>query len=235
MRLLIVEDDPKLAAFLQRALQEAGHLADVVSNANQGVEQALRVQYDALVVDWTMPRIDGPTLIRELRERGLSVPTMLLTARAELADRVAGLDAGADDYLTKPFELRELLARIRAITRRGAPSLPLLCTGPLTLDTAEHSVRVDGEELELTSREYDLLAYLMRQAGRAVSRTELLTNVWNLAHDPGSNVIDAQVKNLREKLGPRASVIQTVRGVGYRLSRSIAVASSEAVRIRSFP
>lgn len=227
MRLLIVEDNKKLATFLKRALEEEGHVADLVFDGSEGLEQAQQLRYDALIVDWMLPGIDGLALIRELRARGLSVPAVMLTARGEVFERIAGLDAGADDYLTKPFDLGELLARIRALTRRGAPSSHVLRAGPLTLDKAERIALLDGVKLELTSREFSLLGYLMREVGRAVSRTELLTNVWNLAYDPGSNVIDAQIKNLREKLGARAELIETVRGVGYRLSLSAAAADAE--------
>jgi two-component system OmpR family response regulator len=218
MRLLIIEDSKKLASFLKRALEEEGHIADLVFDGTQGLEQARALRYDAIIVDWMLPGTDGLSLVRELRGRGQGVRVLMLTARGEVLERIAGLDAGADDYLTKPFDLGELLARVRALTRRSSDSAPVLQVGPLLLDKAERMVSVDGMPLVLTPREFTLLKFLMAEAGRVVSRTELLTNVWKVAFDPGSNVIEAQIKNLRDKLGVRASLIETVRGVGYRLS-----------------
>jgi two-component system, OmpR family, response regulator len=218
MRLLIIEDSKKLASFLKRALEEEGHVADLAFDGTQGLEQARALRYDAIIVDWMLPGTDGLSLVRELRARGQSVRVLMLTARGEVFERIAGLDAGADDYLTKPFDLGELLARVRALTRRSVGSAPTLHVGPLMLDKAERTVCVDGVALDLTPREFTLLSFLMGEAGRVVSRTELLTNVWKVAFDPGSNVIEAQIKNLRDKLGVRADLIETVRGVGYRLS-----------------
>lgn len=218
MRLLIIEDSRKLASFLKRALEEEGHVADLAFDGTQGLEQARALRYDAIIVDWMLPGTDGLSLVRELRARGQSVRVLMLTARGEVFERIAGLDAGADDYLTKPFDLGELLARVRALTRRGTDNSPTLQVGPLLLDKAERLVCVDGAPLDLTPREFTLLKFLMSEAGRVVSRTELLTNVWKVAYDPGSNVIEAQIKNLRDKLGPRAELIETVRGVGYRLN-----------------
>jgi DNA-binding response OmpR family regulator len=218
MRLLIIEDSKKLASFLKRALEEEGHVADLAFDGTQGLEQARALRYDAIIVDWMLPGTDGLSLVRELRARGQGVRVLMLTARGEVLERIAGLDAGADDYLTKPFDLGELLARVRALTRRSMDSSPVLQVGPLLLDKTERTVSVDGTPLDLTPREFTLLKFLMSEAGRVVSRTELLTNVWKVAFDPGSNVIEAQIKNLREKLGGRAALIETVRGVGYRLS-----------------
>lgn len=218
MRLLIVEDSKKLATFLKRALEEEGHVVDLVFDGGQGLAQAQQLPYDAMILDWMLPGLDGLALIRQLRGHGVHVPALMLTARGEVHERIAGLDAGADDYLTKPFELGELLARVRALTRRGGQAPAILHIGPLSMNRAERRALLDGVSLELTPREFSLLAYLMREAGRVVSRTELLTQVWNMAFDPGSNVVDAQIKNLRDKLGTSADMIETVRGVGYRLS-----------------
>jgi len=218
MRLLIVEDNKKLATFLKRALEEEGHIADVVFDGTQALEQAQQLHYDAWIVDWMLPGLDGLALIRQLRGAGLGVPALMLTARGEVHERIAGLDAGADDYLTKPFELGELLARVRALARRGGQASAVMHIGPISLNKPERRVVLEGALIELTPREFSLLAYLMREAGKVVSRTELLTQVWNLAFDPGSNVIDVQVKNLRDKLGAHASLVETVRGVGYRFS-----------------
>ncbi|MET0386399.1 MAG: response regulator transcription factor [Polyangiales bacterium] len=218
MRLLIVEDNRKLASFLKRALEEEGHVADSAFDGKSGLEQADAIRYDAVVIDWMLPGLDGLSVLRELRARGSAVPVLMLTARGEIAERIAGLDAGADDYLTKPFDLGELLARVRALGRRRVGTDSSLRVGPLLLDKADRRLLVEGVRVELTPREFTLLAYLMREAGRVVTRTELLTHVWNAAFDPGSNVVEAQIKNLREKLGARATMIETVRGVGYRLA-----------------
>lgn len=218
MRLLIVEDNKKLATFLKRALEEEGHVVDVVFDGSQALEQAQQLHYEAMILDWMLPGLDGLAVIRQLRGRGLSLPTLMLTARGEVHERIAGLDAGADDYLIKPFELGELLARVRALARRGGQAPGILRIGPLSMDKAERRVLMDGAALDLTPREFSLLAHFMREAGRVVSRTELLTQVWNMAFDPGSNVVDVQIKNLRDKLGTHADLIETVRGVGYRFS-----------------
>ncbi|MEY4580760.1 MAG: hypothetical protein RL701_5463 [Pseudomonadota bacterium] len=218
MRLLIIEDNKKLATFLKRALEEDGHVTDVVFDGTAGLLQAETLRYDAVVVDWMLPGMDGLALVREMRARGRSVPMLMLTARGEVAERIAGLDAGADDYLCKPFDLGELLARVRALTRRAQGAQGALRVGPVHLDKVERTAVVAGTQLDLSPREFSLLYYLVKEAGRVVSRTELLTNVWNAAFDPGSNVIEVQIKNLRDKLGTRADLIETVRGVGYRLT-----------------
>lgn len=217
MRVLIIEDNRKLASFLKRALEEEGHVADSAFDGPSGLEQAGAIRYDALLLDWMLPGMDGLAVLRELRARGSTLPVLLLTARGEVPERIAGLDAGADDYLTKPFDLGELLARVRALGRRRAGNDGLLRVGPLALDRSERRLLVDGERVELTPREFTLLAYLMREAGRVVTRSELLAHVWNMTFDPGSNVVEAQVKNLRDKLGAHAVLIETVRGAGYRL------------------
>lgn len=222
-----MEDSRKLASFLKRALEEDGHSVDNANDGTLALRQAEAVRYDALIVDWMLPGLDGLSLVRELRARGTQVPVLMLTARNEVKERIAGLDAGADDFLGKPFDLGELLARVRALGRRaGSPAS--LRVGPLQLDRSERQARLGGRPLELTPREFALLGYLTREAGRVVTRTELLANVWNNAFDPGSNVIDAQIKNLRDKLGAHAGLIETVRGQGYRLSpRSPASAEDE--------
>jgi two-component system, OmpR family, response regulator len=220
VRLLIIEDNKKLASFLKRALEEEGHIADSAFDGVQGLEQAQTLRYDAIVLDWMLPGLDGLSVVRELRARGSATPVLMLTARGEVGERIAGLDAGADDYLTKPFDLGELLARVRALGRRRAGTDTALRIGPFVLDKTDRRLLVEGARVELTPREFTLLAYLMREAGRVVTRSELLTHVWNAAFDPGSNVVEAQIKNLRDKLGARATWIETVRGVGYRLAPS---------------
>ncbi|WP_044251576.1 response regulator transcription factor [Chondromyces apiculatus] len=217
MKVLVVEDNKKLARFLKRALVEEGYVVDEVADGTTAVEQLQAIAYDLVVLDWMLPEMDGLSVCRAVRARGNRVPILMLTARGEVGEKISGLDAGADDYLTKPFDLGELLARVRALGRRAAAAELSLRVGPMVVDRAERRVLLDGKRLELTPREFALVAYLAREAGRVVPRTELLAKVWETAFDPGSNVIEAHVKNLREKLGAHASMIETVRGVGYRL------------------
>lgn len=215
MKLLIVEDSPKLARFLVRALTEEGHVVDQVVDGPAALQQVEAVAYDAIVLDWMLPGMDGISVCRTLRDRGVRTPILMLTARAEVGERILGLDAGADDYLTKPFDLGELLARVRALGRRaGAPTT--LRLGPRVIDVAARKVTIDGKGVDLTARELALLSYLVQHAGRAVSRTELLQKVWNTSFDPGSNVVEVHIRNLRDKLGDHGKLVETVRGVGYR-------------------
>ena len=217
MKILVVEDNKKLARFLVRALSEEGYIVDQVGEGNVAVTQMQAIPYDAVILDWMLPEMDGLAVCRAVRQRGVRVPILMLTARAEVPERIAGLDAGADDYLSKPFDLAELLARVRALTRRGAGTETVVRVGPLTVDRGERRALVDGKRIELTPREFALLAYLAREAGRVVPRMEILAKVWEMSFDPGSNVIEVHVKNVREKLGEQAKMIETVRGVGYRL------------------
>lgn len=215
MKLLVVEDNPKVARFLVRALSEEGHAVDQVGDGMRALEQIEAVSYDAVVLDWMLPGMDGVAVCRAARDRGVKTPILMLTARAEVGEKILGLDAGADDYLSKPFDLGELLARVRALGRRGAGT-PTLKLGPLTIDPVARKALVDGHAIELTSRELALLAYLIQHAGRAVSRSELLQKVWSTSFDPSSNVVEVHIKNLREKLGTYDVMVETVRGVGYR-------------------
>ena len=217
MKILVVEDNKKVARFIVRALTEEGYVVDQVGDGEGAIAQAQAIGYDVILLDWMLPDVDGLAVCRSLRTRGVEAPVLMLTARAEISERVAGLDAGADDYLTKPFDLGELLARVRALARRGPPLAVILRIGPLAIDRRERRAYLGEVRLELTPREFALLAHLVREVGRAVPRTELLASVWELTFDPGSNVIEVHVKNLREKLGLHASMIETVRGVGYRL------------------
>ncbi len=217
MKLLVVEDNPKVARFLVRALTEEGHVVDQVGDGTRAIDQIEAVAYDAVVLDWMLPGMDGIAVCRAVRDRGVRTPILMLTARAEVGERILGLDAGADDYLSKPFDLGELLARVRALGRRaGGGGGSTLRLGPLTVDTVARRATIDGRTIDLTSRELALLAYLMQHAGRAVSRSELLQKVWSTSFDPSSNVVEVHVKNLREKLGGHDGMIETVRGVGYR-------------------
>jgi two-component system, OmpR family, response regulator len=218
MKILVVEDDRKLANFLTKALTEEGYVVDTCRSGRDAVLQAGHIAYSLIVLDWMLPDLDGVTVCRQIRRSASTVPILMLTARAELGERVTGLDAGADDYVTKPFELDELLARVRAAIRRGGTEAQTIRVGTLTLDLVERLVHVDGVRVDLTPREYALLALLARNAGRVVPRSEILNQVWETIRDPGSNVIEVNVKNLREKLGGTAPALETVRGVGYRLA-----------------
>ena len=215
MKILVVEDNKKMARFLRRAFSEEGYIVDQVSDGVSAVKQASSIHYDLVLLDWMLPELDGLAVCRELRAHHVRTPILMLTARAEVQERIAGLDMGADDYLTKPFDLGELMARCRALHRRsGEESLRL---GPLFIDRNEHKVLLDNHRVELTLREFSLLAYLVQETGRAIPRSELLVKVWEMSFDPGSNLIEVHIKNLREKMGKYATMIETVRGVGYRL------------------
>jgi DNA-binding response OmpR family regulator len=217
VKILVVEDNKKLSSFLFRALSEEGHVVDVVEDGEIGRGQAEVLRYDLVILDWMLPGLDGLSVCRAIRARGLSTPILMLSARGEVEERVLGLDAGADDYLPKPFDLSELLARVRALGRRTNLTPQVLRAGPISIDVVERRAELDGRRLELTPRELALLTYLVREVGRPVPKTELLERVWDLHFDPGSNVVEVHVRNLREKLDPRADLIETVRGIGYRL------------------
>ena len=219
MKILVVEDNKKLAKFLVKALSEEGYAVDVAGSGAEAVRQAQGVIYDLILLDWMLPEMDGLAVCRALRQERQVTPILMLTARAEVAERIEGLDAGADDYLTKPFDLGELLARCRALTRRGAAPLaegPLV-HGPLLVDRGERKVLLEGRKIDLTPREFSLLVHLIREAGRVVTRMDILGKVWEIPFDPGSNVIEVHIKNIRDKLGEQAKMIETVRGMGYRL------------------
>jgi two-component system, OmpR family, response regulator len=220
VRILIVEDEVKLAALLRRGLREEAHAADVAASGEDGLWMARSTEYDAIVLDLMLPGIDGLEVCRRLRADGVWSPVLMLTARDTLADRIGGLDAGADDYLTKPFAFAELLARLRALARRGAPERPaVLAVGGLRLDPATRGVRRGEIEIELSPKEFALLETFMRRPGRVLSRFELLEHAWDYDYEHRSNVIDVYVRYLREKVDRpfgRTS-IETVRGAGYRL------------------
>ncbi len=218
MRILLVEDDVKLARFLTRALSEEGYVVEACAKGSEAVSRALAGAYELVVLDWMLPELDGLEACRRLRAAGARVPVLMLSARADVGQRVTALDAGADDYLTKPFHLEELLARVRAAVRRGDGASQRLVIGSLVLELLEHAVRVNERKVELTPREYALLVLLARSAGKTVSRRDILAHVWQTARDAGSNVIEVHVRNLREKLGDGAPPIETVRGLGYRLA-----------------
>lgn len=216
MKILVVEDDAKLARFIARVLVEEGYVADTCAEGSDGIVRARSGVYDALVLDWMLPDIDGLQVCKLLREQGCQIPLLMLTARAELRERVLGLRSGADDYLVKPFEIEELLARLDAVLRRSARQ-GLFRWGPLELDRVERRVLLAGRPLDLTEKEMALLTHFMLRAGQIVTRSEILTRVWGMSFDPESNMIEVHVSRLRDKLGDHASLIETVRGKGYRL------------------
>ncbi len=216
MRVLIVEDERKLADLLARGLREEGHAADIAGRGEDAVWMAEAAPYDGIVLDVMLPGLDGFAVCRRLRERGIWTPVLMLTARDAVEDRVAGLDAGADDYLAKPFAFDELLARLRALARRVPNERPVtLAVGDLRLDPAARRVWRDDAELELSSKEFALLELFLRNAGSVLSRDQLLDGAWDMSFERRSNVIDVYVRNLRGKIG--RDRIETVRGVGYRL------------------
>jgi two-component system, OmpR family, response regulator len=222
MRILVVEDDAKMAGLLRRGLLEEGHAADVAQVGDDALWMARAVEYDAIVLDLLLPGIDGFEVCRRLREGGVWSPVLMLTARDSVEDRVAGLDAGADDYLPKPFSFAELLARLRALTRRGSPERPaVLEVGDLRLDPATREVWRGDAEIQLSAKEFAILETFMRRPGDVLSRHQLLEHAWDYAYEQRSNVVDVYVRYLREKIDRPFGVetIETVRGTGYRLRR----------------
>ena len=221
MHLLLVEDDPAISHFLVKGLREERHLVDLVEDGHAAEAQALDEDYDAIVLDLMLPGQDGFAVCRRLRAEGVDTPILIVTARHQVSDRVTGLDAGADDYLVKPFAFDELLARLRALSRRGRSRhlTATLGVGPLTLDERDHRLTVNGTEVSLTATEYRLLAFLMHRAGSIVSRAQLGEHVWGGTYDPASNVADVYVGYLRRKLQAAGAegCIRTVRGLGYVL------------------
>jgi two-component system OmpR family response regulator len=218
MKVLILEDDQKLARFVSRALSEEGLTVDVCTTGPDALAQAEGGLYDLVILDWMTPDMDGLTVCRELRRTGATMPVMMLTARGETRERVLGLEAGADDYMVKPFEVDELVARVRALLRRTAGFAALRC-GDIEIDRAAHRAKLSGASLSLTNREYALLLHLLHHADRIVKRSDLLAQVWGMRFDPGSNLVEVHVSRLRDKLGDRAWMVETIRGVGYRLRR----------------
>lgn len=221
MRILLVEDDRKAARILAKGLTEEGFVVDLAGSGEEAEDLAGINDYDLIVLDWLLPGVPGIDVCRRLRHRRLATPILMLTARDAVVDRVTGLDAGADDYVTKPFAFAELLARIRALLRRaeGVRS-PVLEVADLRLDPVEHRVSRGGEPVELTAKEYAILEYLMRHAGRLVTRTELGEHVWQEEHDNLTNLVDVHVSHLRRKVdtGRADALIHTVRGRGFRLA-----------------
>ena len=222
MRILTVEDDRKVAGFIAQGLKEEGHAVDIAVDGEEATTLAHVNDYDVILLDVVLPKKNGFQVATELRREGRNTPILMLTSRDGVEDIVRGLDSGADDYLSKPFRFDELLARIRALTRRGgAERLEMLRYGPLAMDRLRHEVKVNDTRLDLTSREFQLLEYLLLRPEEVVRRTTLLEKVWDMHFDPGSNVGDVHVGNLRRKLTAAAGeqLIQTIRGVGFTLRR----------------
>lgn len=216
MRILVVEDSQRIAAFLRKGLTEEGYSVDSVADGDEAYRRAMEQEFDAAIVDVMLPGRSGLDLVRELREAGRSMPILVLTARDRIDDKIEGLDAGADDYLTKPFDFTELTARLRALLRRsGGSASPVLRAGSVELDPATREVRRGGEPISLTPKEFALLEYLLRNVNRPLTRATLMEHVWGIRFDPGTNVVDVFVNSLRNKLDPDRDLIQTVRGVGY--------------------
>lgn len=221
MKLLIIDDDALIREFVQRGLRDDGHIVDGAATGEEGILNARLTQYDAIILDVMLPDLTGIDIARQLRTDGDATPILMLTARTGTAHLVEGLDAGADDYLTKPFELAELKARIRALTRRGgAQRTENIAVGTLMLDRIRHRIHIDAKPIRLTPKEYRLLEYFVLNADQVVSRTDLLEKVWEIQFDPHSNIVDAHVTRLRQKLRryPGAPQISTVRGFGFMLS-----------------
>jgi DNA-binding response OmpR family regulator len=227
MRVLLVEDDSRVARFVSRALREQAYAVDVVANGEDALYQVAINAYDAVILDVMIPGGDGFEVCREMRAGGTRIPVLMLTARDAVEDRITGLDIGADDYLTKPFEVGELLARLRALLRRGAELRPAtIKVADLELDTHAQQARRSGNEINLTTKEYALLEYLVRNAGRVVGREEISEHVWDETFDPFSNLIEVYINRLRRKVDEPFAVplIHTRRGAGYMLQMQVAEA-----------
>ncbi len=220
MRVLVVEDERKTASFIRKALQEEGYAVDACRTGDEALSALAATPYDAVVLDIMLPGRDGLSILRQWRKQGDATPVLLLSARGEVSERVEGLDAGADDYLPKPFALVELAARVRALTRRGGETKsPILKLADLSLDTVTHRAQRGGTTIELTAREYRLLEFLMRSAGRLCGRMMIIEKVWDYDFDPGTNLVDVYIKRLREKIDAKfdRKLLHTVRGAGYVL------------------
>jgi heavy metal response regulator len=221
VRILVVEDNPDMGAYLEQGLRENGYAVDLVANGPDGLRYGRTGVYDLLILDRMLPGMDGLAILHGLRSSGVATPALFLTARSAVGDRVEGLDAGADDYLVKPFSFAELLARVRVVLRRGGEAPPaILRVGDLSLDPASRTVERCGQRIELSAKQFALLHYLMRNAGQVVTRTMIQEHVWNFEFDGLTNVVDVHINRLRNKVdrGFDRPLIHTLRGVGYALS-----------------
>ncbi len=220
MKVLVVEDEKKIASFVRKGLEAAGFAVEVAQRGDEGYTLATTRPYDALVLDIMLPGRDGLSILRNLRERKIPLPVILLTARSELNERLEGLNLGADDYLTKPFHIEELIARLHAVTRRATgASQSILAVADLTMNLLTREVLRAGRRIELTTREFSLLEHLMRSPGRVLTRVEIVERVWDYNFDPGTNLVDVYIQRLRKKVDGEFPVklIETIRGVGYRI------------------
>ena len=222
MRVLVIEDDRKVASFIQTGLEQEGYAVDVLNHGNAAGEQARAVDYDAVVLDLMLPGRSGFQVLRDIRSRKPSLPVIMLTAKNSLDERVAGLDAGADDYMAKPFALAELSARLRAVLRRGAARETTLRVADLEIDTTRRTVRRAGRRVDLKPKEYGLLEFLVRNSDRPVTKSLIIEHVWNIHFDSVSNVVEVHINALRNKIdrGFDRPLIHTIRGVGYILTDS---------------
>lgn len=220
MRILIIEDEPRVARSLVQGFEAEHFAVDVAEDGERGLDLATDINYDGIVLDWNLPRMDGLTLLRKLRQTGSSTRVLILSGRREVSDRVAGLQAGADDYLIKPFSFQELLVRMHTLLRRAQEKSEVLTVADLSLDPQRHTVERAGKPIKLSQREYALLEYLMRNAGRTVTRTMVVEQVWNLWFDGLTSVVDVYISYLRAKVdhGFSKPLIHTIRGVGFMLS-----------------
>jgi len=221
MRILVVEDDAALSSFIRKGLEAEHHAVDTALDGQQGLSMAMGIDYDLAVLDLNLPGIDGLTVLRSVRQRKQTLPVLILTARSRVEDRVQCLDSGADDYLVKPFSFLELAARARALLRRShLPSESVLTVQDLSLDRVERKVQRAGRHIELTTKEFALLEYLMRNAGRRLTRAMIIEHVWNLTFDSTTNIVDVYINYLRRKVddGSSLPLIHTIRGVGYQLA-----------------
>jgi two-component system copper resistance phosphate regulon response regulator CusR len=219
MRILVVEDESRIADFLSRGLVSAGYAVDVAATGGSAIDMIHSTDYDLVILDLGLPDVDGLTVLQKIRNRKVSPPVLILSARDAVDDRVKGLEGGADDYLVKPFAFVELLARVRVLLRRGQPTPEKLQVGDLSLDCIRRKVSRDGENIELAPKEFSILEYLMRNRGRPLSRTMIVEHVWDMDYDGLTNIVDVYIRHLRSKIDDRwpQKMIQTVRGIGYML------------------
>jgi len=219
MRILVVEDESRIADFLSRGLVSAGYAVDVAATGASAIDMIHSTDYDLVILDLGLPDVDGLTVLQKIRNRKVSPPVLILSARDAVDDRVKGLEGGADDYLVKPFAFVELLARVRVLLRRGQPTPERLQVGDLSLDCIRRKVSRDGENIELAPKEFSILEYLMRNRGRPLSRTMIVEHVWDMDYDGLTNIVDAYIPHLRSKIDDKwpQKMIQTVRGIGYMI------------------
>ena len=233
MRILVVEDESRIADFLSRGLVSAGYAVDVAATGGSAIDMIHSTDYDLVILDLGLPDVDGLTVLQKIRNRKVSPPVLILSARDAVDDRVKGLEGGADDYLVKPFAFVELLARVRVLLRRGQPTPEKLQVGDLSLDCIRRKVSRDGENIELAPKEFSILEYLMRNRGRPLSRTMIVEHVWDMDYDGLTNIVDVYIRHLRSKIDDKwpQKMIQTVRGIGYMLDTPDRAAEKMVERI----